>query len=159
MKYRFEQMTEKHASKICKWQYEPPYSMYSMTVDDISYLIDPANQYFSISTSADEIIGYCCFGKDAQVPGGTYQSPSSESLDLGIGMRPDLTGQGLGVEFVREVLDFGLEQFSPKGFRASIAAFNLRSVAVFERLGFGQTHTFERESDKLEFKQLERPLL
>ena len=56
---------------------------------------------------------HCSFGIDAQVPGGDY---SAQALDVGLGLRPDHTGQGLGVTFLGAILAFAQERYSPTNF-------------------------------------------
>ncbi len=79
-----------------------------------------------------------------------------EVLDVGVGMRPDMTGQGLGCRFVAAVLEFAAQKFAPRILRATIAGFNRRSARVFESLGFERMCRFERLADGLEFWQLEK---
>ena len=43
-------------------------------------------------------------------------------------MRPDLTGQGLGAEFVRAGLRFAQDSYSPPAFRLTVATFNRRAI-------------------------------
>jgi hypothetical protein len=53
-----------------------------------------------------------------------------------LGMRPDLTGRGLGEEFVHAGLRFARETYSPPAFRLTVATFNQRAIRVYERAGF-----------------------
>ncbi|MDQ2672203.1 MAG: GNAT family N-acetyltransferase, partial [Actinomycetota bacterium] len=73
-----------------------------------------------------------CFGEDAQVASGKrfglYEA--EPALDVGLGMRPDLTGRGLGEEFVYAGLRFARETYSPPAFRLTVAAFNRRAIRV-----------------------------
>ena len=57
-------------------------------------------------------------------------------------MRPDLTGRGLGEEFVHAGLRFAREVYSPPAFRLTVAAFNRRAIRVYERAGFETVETF-----------------
>lgn len=97
-------------------------------------------------------MAFCCFGADAQVPGGDY---SKHALDIGLGLRPDLTGLGHGLDYVRTVIEFGIMRFKPGILRATIASFNLRAQKVWIASGFRECQRFERESDDLEFVVLE----
>lgn len=79
------------------------------------------------------LIGFRSFGPDGRVPGGVYDS---SALDTGGGLRPELTGRGLGREAISTGLAFGVRQFAPPAFRMTIAAFNVRAQTVVRRLGF-----------------------
>ena len=80
-----------------------------------------------------ELVGYCCFGPEARVPG---VDEEEGTLDVGYGMAPDLVGHGLGRSFVGAILDFALAEFSPKRFRLLILSWNLRSSQLARALGF-----------------------
>lgn len=60
------------------------------------------------------------------------------ALCFGLGMRPDLTGQGkgLGLAFVRAGLNFARERFAPPAFRLYVLTWNERAVRVYEQAGF-----------------------
>ena len=129
MSFIFRPMTEADAAAIVTWRYEEPYSLYDFTPDDFAPLLDPDNQYHAILSDDGALIGFCCFGRDARVPGGDYRDV--EALDVGIGLRPDLTGRGLGPVVFAAILDFGRERFGPGPFRLAVATFNLRAIRVY----------------------------
>ena len=88
----------------------------------------------------DALIGFCCFGFEGQVPGGDY---SQDALDVGIGMRPELTGQGLGYDFVAAVLAYAEKTYRPAAAtRHRLPCFNRRSQRVFEKHGFRRQSQF-----------------
>ena len=90
---RIVPMTEPYAADIAAWRYPPPYDCYDMTEVDPGFLVNPENGFFALTGDDDALIGFRSFGPDGQVPGGSYDS---SALDTGGGLRPDLTGQGLG---------------------------------------------------------------
>lgn len=139
----FRPLDAADARIILSWRYEGPYAVYNPPLTNVdaavAVLIDPANAYFAARDADETVIGFCCFGTDAQVPGGDYSDPTP--LDVGLGLRPDLTGRGRGAAFLLAVLDFGRARFAPACFRLTVAAFNERARKIYERAGF---HTRER---------------
>lgn len=154
--YQINPITREQAEKIITWSYQPPYGVYDLTPEDLKGLLTPEYRYHSVLNQQGELVGYCCYGKDAQVPGGDYSSGEPEVLDVGIGMRPSLTGQGRGAGFVRAVLEYGAVTYRPKVYRATIACFNQRSLRTFQGLGFEIKGRFERELVNIHFFQLEK---
>ena len=150
----FTPMDETSARAITGWRYQPPYDIYNLQPDEdvkeaIAYLVDPQIAFYTIrgcvgDLEGEELLAYCSFGQDAQVAGGDY---GQEALDIGLGVRPDLTGQGHGLTFVAAVLDFARRHFNPIAFRVTIAAFNERAQRVWQKAGFRPTQTFRREYD------------
>jgi RimJ/RimL family protein N-acetyltransferase len=147
---------EGSARAFLQWKYEPSYEIYNYQSEhfeeDLAYHIDPSNNIYSIYQN-DELIGYCSFGNDARVPGGDY---SKEALDIGLMIKPELTGQGLGSEYVNDVIQFARTQFLPRRFRVTILAANLRARRVWEKNGFQKEQEFKRERDRLLFIMMTR---
>ncbi len=136
-------MTDDHAAAIVTWRYPPPYDCYDMTCAP-AFLTDAANGYFALVDQAGELIGFRLFGADGQVPGGGYDS---SALDTGGGLRPDLTGRGLGRLAIGTGLAFGRERFAPAAFRLTVAEFNARALRVVRDLGFADASRFEASTD------------
>jgi ribosomal-protein-alanine N-acetyltransferase len=145
-------MTPACAAQIVTWRYPAPYNYYDMTSADPAFLVSPASGYFAL-VDREELIGYRSFGADGQVPGGDYDSLA---LDTGGGLRPDLTGQGLGREAIGTGLRFGREQFAPRAFRVTVAAFNERALRVVASLGFVAVGSFVSLADGRRFEMLVR---
>jgi len=149
---RFCPFQEVHAEALLSWRYAPPYSMYSLQPEDqhaaIKELLRPDLHYVAVLNEDDDLIAFRCFGPDAQVPGGNYEG---EALDLGGGLRPDLTGKGLGQHVIAAAMNYAMGRFSPTLFRTTVASFNQRAGKVCERLGYQVARSFVRPSDCMSF--------
>src|SRR5688572_17673230 len=132
-------MLQAHAEAIATWRYEPPYSFYDADADadDLALLLD-----------ADTRRGryFAAFGENAALVGFFEFKTDGDEVVIGLGLRPDLTGRGLGLAFVEAGLDFARERFEPTGFRLSVAAFNERAIRVYERAGFVRGRTYDHET-------------
>ena len=146
MDVSFTPMNEPDARTILGWRYEEPYAVYNCPpgeVDEsVRALLDPRNAYYAARDAAGDLIGYCCFGPDAQVAGGRY--PADGMVDVGLGLRPDLTGNGLGPGFVSAILRFAEQELGYSRIRLTVAAFNRRAIRAYEKAGFRIASVFDR---------------
>lgn len=136
--YRVEPLREEHARAILGWRYPPPYDFYDPPEDShqeayVREFLNPALSFHAVLDSAGSFVGFCSYGLDGQVPGGEY---SDEALDIGLGMKPELTGRGLGQEFFDAVLRFARQNLDALAFRVTVAAFNERAVRLYRKFGF-----------------------
>lgn len=125
--YLFRPMGDRETREISGWRYEPPYDFYDWTIDpdDLEELLDPERRkdaYFSAFDERGALVGFFQF----EVRG--------QTVDVGLGMRPDLTGAGLG--YLLAGVEFARERYSPARFTLSVATFNGRAIRVYERAGF-----------------------
>jgi ribosomal-protein-alanine N-acetyltransferase len=162
--YQIRLMDEPAAREIMNWKYEPPYSLYNMMDDsdeseDIEELMD--GSYFSVRTAEGELAGFYCYGRNAQVGGGVEQGfyLAGSALDIGLGLRPDLTGGGRGLAFLQAGMKFAQQSYGAKSFRLSVAAFNLRAIALYKKAGFlpGQSFINRYGDNETEFLLMETP--
>jgi RimJ/RimL family protein N-acetyltransferase len=153
---RFADLDETSARAITLWRYGGRYSIYDGSEDEFSALLAPEHRYFA-AWHGDELVGYCCLGPDARVPGGNYARGEPEVLDVGGGLRPDLTGRRLGQTLAQQALHFAVELLRPSVLRVTVLGSNVRARALCRRLGFREAHRFRVEDLKSrEFVQLER---
>ena len=62
--------------------------------------------------------------------------PADDVAEIGLGLRPALTGRGLGAASLEAGLRFAADRFGARGFALAVAAFNRRAITVYERAGF-----------------------
>lgn len=124
-------LTQANADQIArKWHYSDQYSFYNMENDpeDFEEIITPklrGNRYYQVVDDKDELVGYFCL-----------EMLSEEKVEVGLGLRPDLTGQGLGSNFVKEIETFIQNNFNFKIIILSVTSFNKRAIKVYQRAGF-----------------------
>jgi len=129
---RIEPATAEIHALLASWRYPPPYDFYDGDVDPV---LNP-ERYYAALDGEGELIGFY------------YFEPKPPDLDYGLGLRPDLTGRGLGLDFFRAGLAFACQSYQPKRVFLHVAAFNERARRVYERAGFqvvsSHVRTFER---------------
>jgi len=145
-------LTLEHAEDISTWRYQAPYDIYDMAEVSPEALLEPDAGYHAV-LAGDRLIGFRSFGRDGRVPGWEYDD---SALDTGGGLRPELTGQGLGRAAIAAGLAFGRARFAPAAFRVTVASFNLRALRTVESLGFQRAATFTATSDARDFEVLVR---
>ena len=143
MELTFKPMTESWAGGIVGWRYPSPYDFYNAPDDIpagyIEGMLSQESPHWGVVDLTGELIGFVAIGKEAQVPGGDY---SADATDIGIGLRPDRCGQGLGRQVVAAFIEFLEARYGPSSYRATIAAFNQRSLKTFLALGLTETSQF-----------------
>jgi ribosomal-protein-alanine N-acetyltransferase len=149
---RIASLARAHAEDLATWFYDPPYDVYDMAGAEPDYLLHPDLGFHAV-LAGDELIGFRSFGPDGRVPGWGYDD---SALDTGGGLRPSLTGQGLGRAVISAGLDFGRSRFAPAAFRVTIASFNLRALRTVESLGFRRVGSFAAARDGRPFEVLVR---
>jgi ribosomal-protein-alanine N-acetyltransferase len=144
VRFTLKPITPRDAHAISRWRYDGPYSIYDGDPTSVDALLEARLLYHSVYDERGDLAGYFCYGEDARVSTGrrlgVYER--ERALDIGLGMRPDLTGRGLGEEFVHAGLHFAREAYSPPAFRLTVATFNRRAIRVYERAGFRAVETF-----------------
>ena len=127
-------LTPADATEIASWRYPGRYATY-----DVDEVPTPERGYWSVHRDG-ELVGYCCFGDEARVPG-AIEEPGT--LDVGYGMKPALMGHGLGREFIDAILAFAAERFAPHRVRVLILDWNARSQAAASSAGFEEDGAIE----------------
>lgn len=127
-------MTKQWAEEIINWKYEAPYDAYNMpnAYDEL------LASYYAIIDD-DKLLGFYCYGYDAQVPPGEY--PDTH-LDFEIGMKPSFCGKGLGESFMHEVIKELKNEGKP--LRLTVLPFNKRAIKLYQKLGFKEVQQFKR---------------
>ncbi|WP_409276062.1 GNAT family N-acetyltransferase [Neobacillus sp. SCS-31] len=153
MRYKFSIMTQKQAEAIAfNWHFDGQYSFYNMDADqdDLEEFLNPKkreNSKFAV-TEADELVAFFSYGKVSEV-----------TFDIGLGMRPDLTGKGNGMEFLKAIINFIKSEFKPEKITLSVAAFNQRAIKLYRKVGFKEVDTFMQDTNGSTFEFLKMEYL
>ncbi|WP_019413023.1 GNAT family N-acetyltransferase [Paenisporosarcina sp. TG20] len=146
--FTFEVMTQNHAQDIAhNWHYQGKFSYYNMESDkeDLVEFLDPDKRGHSnfIVVNDNELIGFFSFNKVAD-----------NTIDLGLGMRPDLTSKGKGLEFLKAGLAFAKSTYKPEYITLSVVTFNQRAIKVYKKIGFVEGDTFIQDTNGGSFEFL-----
>lgn len=147
MELRFRPLSRADAEAIATWRYPGRYAVYDAPDDEfessVRYMIDPANGFYGAFEDA-ELVGFCSLGPDGRVPGGPY---GDAAVDVGAGLRPDLTGGGRGAAFLREAVTFLESVAGGQALRATVASWNERALRAAGGAGFEPRSTFTGPRD------------
>lgn len=143
MQYEFSPISVGDIGAIVSWRYDPPYDFYDMDSDpeDLALFTNPTNWdgYYVVFDGDGGRVGFFTFEFD------------DGTLEIGLGMRPDLTGEGRGQSFVEAGLAFAREEYDPAVFSLSVASFNERAISVYEEVGFERVETLLQETNGGEY--------
>jgi ribosomal-protein-alanine N-acetyltransferase len=129
-------MTHSDAQTVATWRYPAEYAFYDADADpqDLAELLDPTEwgqRYFVADDDKSELVGFFVF------------KMSDDVAEIGLGLRPDLTGVGLGGSYLEAGLTFAAEHFGAKRYTLAVAEFNRRAVKVYKRAGFKVTDRYD----------------
>lgn len=133
-------MTAAFARQIRSWRYPAPHDFYDLDADqdDLAELLDERTwpgACFAVIDPTAALVGFFMYGIE------------NTTATLGLGLRPDLTGVGLGREFVAAGLAFGAEELGISSYRLAVAEFNTRAIRVYRGLGFSETARFTQDTN------------
>jgi [ribosomal protein S18]-alanine N-acetyltransferase len=113
---------------LAMWQFPGPW-----TVNDS--LEPPAEDegYWAIKDSSGQLVGYCCFGGAARVPG---IAADPTMLDVVYGLRPNLVGRGLSNELAQVVVAHAAKVAAGRRLRTILAQWNQAGRKAAEHSGF-----------------------
>jgi [ribosomal protein S18]-alanine N-acetyltransferase len=151
--FHFRLMSQADAEAIAGWHYPEPYSFCDWTSDahDLVELLDPmarGDNFVAVEDEAGSLIGFF-----------HYKPPHGETLEIGLGLHPEWTGQALGKSFLEAGLEYARRCFAPAHFTLSVASFNRRAITVYERAGFSPVRVFAHwtNGSEWEFNEMRRP--
>jgi [ribosomal protein S18]-alanine N-acetyltransferase len=124
-------LTQADAEAVEEWTYPGEYAFYDSAADadDLAVLLDPDRR-------GDDF--YAADGEDGLV-GFVQLKEGAGRVEIGLGLRPDLCGRGLGESFTRAGIDLIRRTHGDVGIMLAVAAFNARAITVYERCGFVET--------------------
>ncbi len=166
MRYCFVPMNEEYAKVIVEhWQYGDEYSIhdYAHEADHILDSKSWGTGLFAVLNEAGALVGELtteffdengdCIEYDA------FRSEQLNTAEMWIefGLKPELTGRGLGEGFVSACIEFAVSEHNYEGeaVRLGVPAFNERAIKVYKRAGFEIFNRAMGEVDGTEFEAVQ----
>ena len=134
---RVRQLTIEDGEAIAMWRYPGAWAVY-----DALEPPRPDEGYWAVVDSADDLVGFCCLGSAARLPG---QPEDPTLLDVAIGMRPDLVGHGLGPALGRAAVAYARSVAPDRRLRTTLPEWNAAGIAVAEQAGFTRSGDYEMD--------------
>jgi [ribosomal protein S18]-alanine N-acetyltransferase len=133
---RVRPFTIEDGMDVASWRYPGPWAVF----DNLQPPPRDEN-FWAVEDAGGELIGYCCFGVHARVPG---LSEAPETLDVSFSMRPELVGKGLGAVLASTVMEHAREIACGRRLRCIVAEWNQSGRRIAEGAGFVRrgTHHF-----------------
>lgn len=133
--YTIRPLRWRDALTISRWHYDGQYAYYDMNMLPVVAIhtllrLVGVTIYYAAFDGQHALIGFFSFVRHG------------ETVEIGLALRPDLTGKGMGLEFVREGMAFARQTFQAARFSLTVATFNQRARRVYERAGFRPVRTF-----------------
>lgn len=144
--YIFRSMGQGEAEEIADWHYEGIYSFYDAKNDaeDLEELLDPLarseGNYYSYINPEDELVGYMC-----------YEVKERTGV-VGLGLKPALTGKGLGKSFLDSIIDYVLSKERLDNIELAVATFNKRAIRLYKKSGFEVEQVFMQGTNGGEYE-------
>jgi [ribosomal protein S18]-alanine N-acetyltransferase len=143
-RFRIVPMNIRHCQDICSWTYDPPYDIYQWSSwarmeeegDEFGDNQIRETQYVSVLDEEETLIGY------AQL------FPLAGVTRLGLGLRPELCGHGIGPAFVRCIVEEARRRRPEDEIDLEVLVWNHRARKAYAKAGFAVTDSYERPTPK-----------
>jgi ribosomal-protein-alanine N-acetyltransferase len=138
--WRITPMTEEHGRIICTWKYPSPYDVYNSP--SWEHMIQEEQDYADAQIRAEQF-GAVVDAK-GQLSGFVQYFPIVGVTRLGLGLRPDLCGGGLGTAFVQFLVAEAKKRAPHHEIDLEVPTWNERAQRSYLKAGFELTDTYER---------------
>ena len=127
------QMTLEDAKEVCSWDYPGEYRVYNNSWEEA------AGKNMSYAKEQVRASEFWSLVQDRELVGFFRLHPDEESVMLGLGLRPDLCGQGNG----RLLLEYAIQTFQNHhpnvNLHLMVREWNERAIRCYASSGFVQT--------------------
>jgi len=148
------------AGAIASWRYPPPYDVYDVPKDPSweAEILDATRwgtSYFAVDDAeSGELVGFL------ELVAKEPDSDDDLEIEIGLGLRPDLTGLGFGPSLVEAGMAFARDRCRPRTFALDVFPWNERAIRAYEKAGFERGDVYVRtfpDGNEVTFLRMARP--
>lgn len=131
--YQVVKLSEKAAKQICEWRYEGEYAIYNLSTWE-----DAVKGHWPITNEVKRTLEFRgVLNSQGQLSGFFRMSMNEEGyIEVALGMKPNLCGQGLGKSFVREITRYVEAQAPNRQICIEVRQFNQRAIKCYAAVGY-----------------------
>ena len=154
MNFSLRPMAADDVEVMRTWHYPEPYQTYDLDADPgdidliLAEIVTGERQFVVVDPDEEGLCGFFRFVVLEDV------------VEIGLGLRPDLTGRGAGASFVETGLAFARARWSPSTFALDVFPWNERAIKAYERAGFARGDVYTRRfggGTERRFLRMSRP--
>lgn len=138
-------MEKDEALEITKWHYESTYSFYDLENDQ-----DDLQEFLNLENTPNKSF-FSALNENMELAGFFELTHREDCIEVGLGMRPDLTGMGMGLSFVQSGMKFLRTNYPIRKIKLLVLSSNKRAQIVYERAGFMARDSILMESNNGKF--------
>ena len=132
--------TEGDAKALCAWRYFPPDHEYDMPDWDTI-----CREQWALADPTRRAAEFHALREDSGALAGFFRLvPAADAVTLGMGLRPDLCGKGLGAQLVAEACACCARLYPSLSLRLEVRAWNQRAIRCYQAAGFREYATLSR---------------
>ena len=144
-------ITEQDKKEICYWRYEGVYSVYNLPSyaelkdSHVAFMHPEKEKNYYVFRKHDKLIGYVNI---LEKPTGIF---------IGIGIAPNLCGQGYGRQILSEAVTISKELYPQKVPYLEVRSWNNRAIQCYKSAGFqidGQPYFIKTRTGTAEFYRM-----
>ncbi|MGH4124226.1 MAG: GNAT family N-acetyltransferase [Clostridium sp.] len=149
--YEFRKVSNNNVEDMLTWKYEGIYSFFDndFSQGKIDYVksFPTDNNVYAIYNGKNVLVGNCAL----------YLN---DKVTFSIQIRPNLTSQGMGKEFLEAFLSFAKVKYNLKSIGLSVVKFNERAIRLYKSLNFIAVNEFigKTVNGEMEFITMEKEL-
>lgn len=146
-------MNEYYANLICDWHYEGEYEVYNMPS------FEEAKKLKYAIANPDKYSNFLCYGIDENLAGFIKLNLKDNNIiHVGIGLKPNLTGKGLGKKILSLGVDYIRKNYPNHKIMLEVRSWNQRAIGCYSGVGFEYVETvsqIDRMGNKADFVIME----
>ncbi|MEJ5914051.1 DUF309 domain-containing protein [Pseudokineococcus sp. 1T1Z-3] len=136
-------MTPDEAAGVVAWRYPPPHDRHEVpqaAAADLVRRSPGGDEGYEPVLDGEAVVAFVCLGPEATVPGQPHRAAGATAedgvLDVGLGVRPDLLGRGVGSAALHALLlALAASPSAPRTVRAVAREEDPRALALLARAG------------------------
>lgn len=141
MELSLDAFLARDAREVCTWRYPPPYNIYNEPEWD-----EVVRLGWELTDARTRRAEFLALRADGRLAGFLHLKQQDDCVMLGVGLRPDLCGLGLGAQAMALADAEAGKRYCGLSLRLEVRTFNDRARKCYEKAGFRTVDRYTRRT-------------